>query len=124
MRYFPIFVDFDRNHTVLVYGGGEDAARKVRLLLKTNVAITLVAAELNNELSRLANDGKFERIANSFADAQLDTGPRAVFCADNDATNVQASKAAQVRNIPVNVVDRADLSTFISSSTGYPGNRS
>ena len=39
MRYFPIFMDLDPGNTVLVYGGGEDAARKVRLLLKTGVAI-------------------------------------------------------------------------------------
>ena len=34
MKYFPIFADLDKAH-VLVVGGGEQAAQKVRLLRKT-----------------------------------------------------------------------------------------
>ena len=38
MRYFPIFFDL-QNRPVTVIGGGEDAVRKIRLLLKTEAAI-------------------------------------------------------------------------------------
>ena len=42
MRYFPIFVDL-KGRRVLVVGGGEEATRKVRLLLKTDAVIEVVA---------------------------------------------------------------------------------
>ncbi len=42
MRYFPIFIDLS-NRPVTVIGGGEEALRKVRLLLKTGAVINVVA---------------------------------------------------------------------------------
>ncbi|NNE24769.1 MAG: hypothetical protein HKN11_19395 [Rhizobiales bacterium] len=113
MRYFPIFIDLDPGNTVLVYGGSEDAARKVRLLLKTGAAISIVATSLNDELSKLVRDARLTWIAAGFRPEQLSGRPRAVFAACGDDTNALVSRAAQNHNIPVNVVDRADLSTFI-----------
>jgi siroheme synthase-like protein len=42
MRYFPIFFDL-RNRPVTVIGGGEEAVRKIRLLLKTEAKIAVIA---------------------------------------------------------------------------------
>ena len=50
MRYFPIFVDLN-DRKVIVVGGGEEALRKVRLLLKTKARILVVAPLLHNELA-------------------------------------------------------------------------
>ena len=41
MRYFPIFYDLE-GRKVVVVGGGEEALRKVRLLLKTNARILVI----------------------------------------------------------------------------------
>ena len=49
MRYFPLFADLDAAG-VLVAGGGEQAAQKVRLLRKTNARITVVAEAVTDEL--------------------------------------------------------------------------
>lgn len=113
MRYFPIFIDLDPGNSVLVFGGSEDAARKVRLLLKTDVAINIVAAKLNAELTGLLKYDRLTWLAASFSRNQLAARPRAIFAAADDDTNAQVSRVAQDYNIPVNVVDRADLSTFI-----------
>ena len=56
MRYFPLFADLEAAQ-VLVAGGGEQAAQKVRLLRKTAARITVVAESLNAELRALARDG-------------------------------------------------------------------
>ena len=39
MRYFPIFYDL-KDRPVVVVGGGEEALRKIRLLLKTEAGST------------------------------------------------------------------------------------
>ena len=54
MRYFPLFLDLEDRKAVVV-GGGEEALRKVRLLLKTEGAIEIIAPELHAELADLAD---------------------------------------------------------------------
>ena len=44
MRFFPVFLDLD-HQPVLVVGGGEQAAQKIRLLLKTKARIRVLAPE-------------------------------------------------------------------------------
>ena len=43
---------------VVIAGGGEQAAQKCRLMLKTEAAITVLAPELEEELRSLADDGR------------------------------------------------------------------
>jgi len=110
MRYFPIFVDL-KDRRVVVVGGGEEATRKIRLLLKTEAVIEVIAAELHPELS--ANP-RIRWAAKDFTPALLD-GAALVYSADKDL-NPTVSAAAQARGIPVNAVDEADISTFIVPS--------
>ncbi len=110
MRYFPIFVDL-KGRRVVVVGGGEEATRKIRLLLKTEAVIEVIAAELHPELA--AND-RIRWAAKAF-DAALLEGAALVYSADKDL-NPTVSAAAQARGIPVNAVDEADISTFIVPS--------
>ena len=68
MRYFPIFVDL-KDRKVIVVGGGEEALRKVRLLLKTKARILVVAPLLHDEL---AAEPRGEWLATQFSANQLD----------------------------------------------------
>jgi uroporphyrin-III C-methyltransferase/precorrin-2 dehydrogenase/sirohydrochlorin ferrochelatase len=111
MRYFPIFADFG-SARVLIVGGGAEAANKVRLLLKTEARIEIVAERLNPELDGLVSHGGIAWAGLGFESGQLD-GVAAVFSAADEKTNEQVSAAARSRNIPVNVVDRPELSSFI-----------
>jgi uroporphyrin-III C-methyltransferase/precorrin-2 dehydrogenase/sirohydrochlorin ferrochelatase len=110
MRYFPLFVDLKGRRAVVV-GSGEEALRKVRLLLKTDVAIDIIAPELSGELADLRNAGRVTWKAKAFAPKHLD-GAALVYVADKALDDV-VSAEAQKRNLPVNVVDRAELSNFI-----------
>jgi uroporphyrin-III C-methyltransferase / precorrin-2 dehydrogenase / sirohydrochlorin ferrochelatase len=110
MRYFPIFFDLlDRK--VIVVGGGEEALRKIRLLLKTPAKIQVIAPVLHEEL---AAEARVEWLATVFQADLLD-GAALVYSADA-ALNSSVSQAAQARGIPVNAVDQADISTFIVPS--------
>lgn len=110
MRYFPIFVDL-KDRRVIVVGGGEEATRKVRLLLKTGAIIEVIAAELHEEL---ASNPRVHWLARSFAPALLE-GAALVYSAEKEQ-NIAVSEAAQAFGIPVNAVDEADISTFIVPS--------
>jgi uroporphyrin-III C-methyltransferase/precorrin-2 dehydrogenase/sirohydrochlorin ferrochelatase len=111
MRYFPLFIDL-KARKVLVIGGGEEALRKVRLLLKTEARIELIAGELHPELTDLAIGGNVAWIGRDFAPSQLE-GAACVFVAADQALNSRVSSEAHKRDILVNVVDEADLSSAI-----------
>ncbi len=106
MRYFPIFVDL-QNRKVLVVGGGEEAVRKVRLILKSTARVEVIAETLHPELQQ----PRVRWLSKSYDAAYL-AGAAMVYCAD---ANLNARVAADSRNlgIPVNAVDQAEISTFI-----------
>ncbi len=110
MRYFPIFYDLE-GRKVVVVGGGEEALRKVRLLLKTNARILVIAPLLHDEL---ASEPRVEWLAWRFAPDLLD-GAALVYAADPELNNL-VSVEAKARGIPVNVIDGAEISTFITPS--------
>ena len=112
MRYFPMFLDM-RERRVVVVGGGEEALRKVRLLLKSEAIVTLVADRLHPELDGLVSHGAVAWLGTRFEAGMLD-GAALVFVAADAALEAAVSTASQARGIPVNVVDRADLSTAIT----------
>lgn len=113
MRYFPVFADLE-NASVLVVGGGEQAAQKVRLLAKTPARVTLVATDPAAELDALAQSGRIAIDRRSFTPGHL-TGHRLAYAATgNVASDQVVAAAAQAHGIPINVVDRPELSTFIT----------
>ncbi|MEK9968767.1 MAG: siroheme synthase CysG [Ferrovibrio sp.] len=109
MHSFPGFLNL-QGRLVLVAGGGENAARKIRLLRKAGARIRVVAADLNDELLALASDGVIEQRRDFSAD--LLDGVRLLIAAHGDARDETIAATAQQRGILVNVVDRADLSDF------------
>jgi len=113
MRYFPAFLDLE-GRACLVVGGGETAARKVRLLRRARAAVRVVARRLDAELDALAAEGTITHHARSFAEDDV-TGAACVIAA-TDIAEVDEHVAATARaaNVPVNAVDRPWASTFIT----------
>lgn len=111
MRYFPLFIDL-KNRKALIVGGGEEALRKVRLLLKTEARIEIVARRLHPELTDLAIGGNIAWVGREFSASHLD-GAACVFSAAEDEVNERVSAEARKREILVNVVDEAELSNSI-----------
>jgi len=113
MRYFPVFADLDGAH-VLVAGGGEQAAQKVRLLRKSGARIAVVAEAVCDELAGLGEGGAIDLLRRPFRANDV-RGRRLVYVATGDrALDVAVSRAAEARGVPVNVVDAPELSTFIT----------
>lgn len=112
MRYFPIFVDLE-NRPVVVTGGGEKAAQKLRLMARTEARLIVVAGKVGDEVQGLAAAGRVSLHRHPAGEADL-SGAALVIIADDEAAEVERiAKVVRGLQIAVNVVDRPDLSTFI-----------
>ncbi len=112
MDFLPIFLNL-RDQPVLVVGGGDVAARKVDLLLKAQANVAVVAPKLCAALAALAGHGKIVHVHAEFSDTVIASPRIMVAATDDEDVNRAVAAAARARNIPVNVVDRPELCTFI-----------
>lgn len=112
MDRLPVFLDL-RGRTCLVVGGGAVAARKVRLLRRAGARVRVVAPHLGGELAALAAEGAVEHRARAFRPEDLDGCALVVAATDDEAVNQEVAGAAQGRQLPVNVVDRPELCSFV-----------
>jgi len=112
MDYLPVFLQLRSARTVIV-GGGRIAARKADLLLRAGASVTVVAPRLHEDLRNRAAAGQLTYLAESFVPAHLDGAVIAIAATGLKDVNAAVSDAARERNVPVNVVDDAALSTFI-----------
>lgn len=115
MDFLPIYLNI-RGRPGLVVGGGEVAARKVALLLKAQATVTVVAPELCENLRAGVAADKIAHIARPFAVGDLNDAAIVVAATDDEAVNRLVASEAKARNIPVNVVDRPQLCSFIMPS--------
>ena len=113
--YFPLFVDL-LDQPVLVVGGGEVAARKIRLLLKAGAQPRVVALELNEELAGWVGDGRALHLAKQFQADQLRGCRLAIAATDDAQLNRAVACAAEAAGVMCNVVDDAKASRFITPS--------
>jgi uroporphyrin-III C-methyltransferase/precorrin-2 dehydrogenase/sirohydrochlorin ferrochelatase len=114
VRYFPLFADL-HGRRVLVVGGGAVAERKVRLLLEAGAAVVVVAPRITQWLRERAEDaaGSLTYLAGHFQPAHFDGAVLVVTATDDHAVNSLVAATGRERNVLVNVVDVAELSTFI-----------
>jgi uroporphyrin-III C-methyltransferase/precorrin-2 dehydrogenase/sirohydrochlorin ferrochelatase len=112
MDYLPVFLRV-QSQPVLVIGGGAVALRKATWLLKAGARVTVVAPTLHAELARRAAGGEITHIAARFSPDHLKHAVAAVAATGDPQVNTAVSLAARERRVPVNVVDNAELSTFI-----------
>ncbi len=112
MDFFPLFLRLT-DQPVVVIGGGEVAARKVSLLHRAGARITVVSPALCASLQDSMARHELQHLAEEFRPDHLD-GMRLVVAATNvHEVNAWVSRQAELRNIPVNVVDNRELSRFI-----------
>lgn len=115
MKTFPMFLALS-GRRVVIAGGGEQAAQKTRLMLKTEADITVCAPQLEPELADLVRKGQvlqdtrrvtvqsFDRCALVFV---------ATGCPGADAALHGVAKAA---GVTVNVVDQPHLCDALTPS--------
>lgn len=112
MDFLPVFLNV-RERPAVVVGGGAVALRKAELLLRCGARVTLVAPHLTVGLGSLLASGRIEHRATHFTPATLDGAAVVIAATDQPSVNAAVAQAARVRNIPVNVVDDLQESSFI-----------
>src|SRR5262249_675463 len=113
MRFLPVFLDTAAG-VVIVVGSGEPALGKLRLLRAAGAHVRWFSrdADVAEEMLPLPGPGRLEI---SFGDPlKADWSDAvAVVSAAGDALDAQIAVRARRHRIPVNVVDRPELSTVI-----------
>lgn len=112
MDYLPVFLDI-KGRTCLLVGGGEVALRKGTLLHRAGAVLRVVAPQVRDELRDLAESSGGEIHQRPFEASDLDDVSIAVAGTNDESVNEQVSRLARERAVPVNVVDRPELCTFI-----------
>ena len=113
MKHFPIFLAVEGRRIVLS-GGGDAALAKLRLLMKTQARLTVIATEFAPEIHRWAAEGKLTIINRAMEPG--DTLCAALFYAANedDAEDARVAAIAHADGALVNIVDNLADSQFIT----------
>ncbi len=112
MEFLPVCLKLT-DAPVLLVGGGKVATRKARLLLRAGANLTVVAPDIDPELERLLTEhgGVWQKAA--YREVDLHGRTLAVAATPDQSVNEQVYRDASTLSIPVNVVDKPDLCTFI-----------
>jgi uroporphyrin-III C-methyltransferase / precorrin-2 dehydrogenase / sirohydrochlorin ferrochelatase len=113
MRFLPVFLDTTAGVFILV-GSGEPALGKLRLLRAagTHVRWFSCDADVGEEVLTLPGQGQLDINLGDPLEADL-SDVVAIVSAAGDALDPRIAERARRQRIPVNVVDRPELSTFI-----------
>ena len=107
MKNFPMFLRMD-GRRVVICGGGEEAARKARLVLKTEAELVLTGRQLDPELAALVAAGRAIHVAEAQA-ATFDNAVLVFIATGDEAEDTRLRRMARAAGAVVNVVDRPEL---------------
>lgn len=115
MRYFPINIDIQNKHCVLI-GGGNVAYRKALSLLTAGANITLIAPEINDGVRRFVDDKSINWLDRSYQPGDLEGAALAIVAVDDPSVGEKVSEEATRLNVLINVADIPEQCTFTLSS--------
>ncbi len=113
MKHFPIFVAL-AGQRVVVSGGGEAALAKLRLLMKSEARLTVVASEAAPEIKLWAQSGRLTLINRAMEPGDA-LCARLFYAANEDDTeDARVAGLAHADGALVNIVDNLADSQFIT----------
>jgi uroporphyrin-III C-methyltransferase / precorrin-2 dehydrogenase / sirohydrochlorin ferrochelatase len=114
MRFLPLFLDLSAG-TIALIGAGPAATSKLRLLRAAGANVRWYATNADIADEVVVSSGLLGRLEVTFADPRQAEVAEfvAVIVATGGPLDQVIAERARARNIPVNVVDRPELSTFI-----------
>lgn len=113
MKYFPVFLDGSKINAMVV-GGGDVAARKIELLLKTTQKITIMSVSVTKGVERLIKENQLCWLEHNYQSGLLGGMTLVIAATDDTAVNKEIYNEALEFNILANVVDQPTLCTYIT----------
>jgi len=113
MKYFPIFLD-GKQINAMVIGGGDVAARKVELLLKSTTKIAIMSEKVCPAVKRLIQSNNLAWLTHNYKNGYLTPYNLVVAATDNEQVNQQVHDEAQQLKLLINVVDQPELCSYIT----------
>ncbi|MBD3169755.1 MAG: bifunctional precorrin-2 dehydrogenase/sirohydrochlorin ferrochelatase [candidate division Zixibacteria bacterium] len=110
--YYPIYIKI-KNQKCLIVGAGRVALRKAGTLLNGGAEITVVAPEAIDEIIQLKNDGKLSLHLRKYRSPEVTDYNIVISASDDENVNRAVAGDCFKYKIPVNVVDRPELCSFI-----------
>ncbi len=111
MGYIPIFTDV-AGERCLVIGGDSIAEVRVRTLLEANACVAVIAPAITTALAEWEQAGRITVARRRYQDGDLD-GHALAFCTDLTEDLDAIVSAARALRLPLNVMDRPALCSFI-----------
>lgn len=113
MKHFPIFLAVE-GRRIVISGGGEAAVAKLRLLLKTEANLTVVAKHVDPQITEWAQNGRLNIVPRAM-EAGDALCAALFYAANDDATeDARVTKLAQADGALTNWVDNLGESQFIT----------
>ena len=113
MDAYPLFLKLAGRAAVVV-GGNAVAARKLELLRRAGANVTVIAERLHPALAAAVEAGELCHRPSPPELAHFHGAALAVVAVEEEALARRAAALAQTAGVPVNVVDRPELSSFIA----------
>ncbi|MBT9385575.1 siroheme synthase CysG [Pseudooceanicola sp. CBS1P-1] len=106
MKTFPMFLSM-AGRRVVICGGGAEAARKTRLILKTEAEIVLCAQTLDPELEGLVHAGRARQVQEATPEL-FDNCILSFIATGDEAEELALAAMARAKGAVVNIVDRPE----------------
>ena len=115
MDFLPLFFNIN-NASTLVVGNGDSAARKVELLLKAGANVNLCADAPVKPLQVLIDNSEITLVGSFFVPEFLEGIILVVAATAESEQDDNIANLAKAKNMPINVVNHSEKSTFIFPS--------
>lgn len=113
MKYFPVFLDANYISAMII-GGGEVASRKIELLLKSTVNITIMSEDVCAGVERLINLHQLTWLKHNYQAGHFSQINLVIAATDDTVVNKAIAEESRSLNILTNVVDQPALCTYIT----------
>ncbi|NQY63309.1 MAG: hypothetical protein HRT38_06175 [Alteromonadaceae bacterium] len=113
MKYFPIFLDA-RKINAIVIGGGDVAARKIELLLKSTSKITVMSNDVCPSVMQLIKQHQLSWLTHQYKEGFLSDKNLVIAATNNNQVNQAVCEEATQLKLLINVVDQPNLCSYIT----------
>ncbi|MEL6504715.1 MAG: siroheme synthase CysG [Pseudomonadota bacterium] len=112
---FPAFFKV-KDKPVVILGGGDEAAAKLRLLSETSANLVVYADGLSDGMERAIAVANATHHARPYEFEDLADAALVFTAQEDEALDLMAVEAARLVGVPVNAVDRPEMCDFITPS--------